>query len=282
MDEIFRQGRREDGRAAVARGGRAWGKALVTGATGFLGAALVAPPPRPRRGRRPLPRADRERPLPPPGARRAAPERRDRDLRGSLATPVSAAAAIEGVGVIYHLAASIAGAPADMFLNTVVTSKHLLEAVVASTAGAPKMVLVSPFGVFGVADPPAGRAHRRVHAPRAAPPRGATSTPKPSSGRRSSSANTPSGSVSRSSCSGPARFTGRGGSRMSVRVGLHLAGIFLDLGGENVLPLTYVDNCAEAIALAGESDAALGQTDNVVDDDLVDLPRSTCAATSAR
>jgi nucleoside-diphosphate-sugar epimerase len=56
---------------------------------------------------------------------------------------------------------------------------------------------------------------------------------------------------------------------VSVRVGLDLAGIFLHLGGDNLLPLTYVDNCAEAIALAGQSDAADGQTYNVVDDDLV-------------
>ena len=56
---------------------------------------------------------------------------------------------------------------------------------------------------------------------------------------------------------------------MSVRVGLDLAGIFLHLGGDNLLPLTYVENCAEAIAVAGRSDAASGQAYNVVDDDLV-------------
>src|SRR5262249_28333293 len=44
--------------------------------------------------------------------------------------------------------------------------------------------------------------------------------------------------------------------------------VFLHLGGSNVLPLSYVDNCAEAIAIAARNDAASGQVYNVHDDQL--------------
>lgn len=45
-------------------------------------------------------------------------------------------------------------------------------------------------------------------------------------------------------------------------------GIFLHLGGGNRIPLTYVDSCADAIALAGLVKGVEGRVFNVVDDDL--------------
>ena len=52
------------------------------------------------------------------------------------------------------------------------------------------------------------------------------------------------------------------------RVGRQLSeGGILMLGGGNRLPLTYVDNTASLIALAGRHPAAAGQTFNVVDPD---------------
>ncbi len=40
------------------------------------------------------------------------------------------------------------------------------------------------------------------------------------------------------------------------------------IGGRTILPLTYVENCAEAIVLCAINDQAIGQTFNIVDDDL--------------
>jgi nucleoside-diphosphate-sugar epimerase len=40
------------------------------------------------------------------------------------------------------------------------------------------------------------------------------------------------------------------------------------MGGSNAIPLTYVDNCAEAIVLAGLVQGVDGQIFNVVDDEL--------------
>lgn len=42
----------------------------------------------------------------------------------------------------------------------------------------------------------------------------------------------------------------------------------LVVGGRTILPVTYVENCAEAIVLAMENDQAIGETYNIVDDDL--------------
>jgi nucleoside-diphosphate-sugar epimerase len=67
----------------------------------------------------------------------------------------------------------------------------------------------------------------------------------------------------------PGVIYGCGGTAISARVGFEIFGRFLHLGGRNVLPLTHVDNCADAVVLAGQSEAAVGQTFNVVDDDLV-------------
>jgi nucleoside-diphosphate-sugar epimerase len=45
--------------------------------------------------------------------------------------------------------------------------------------------------------------------------------------------------------------------------------VFMHLGGSNILPLSYVDNCAEAIVLAGLKSGVDGEVFNVVDDDLI-------------
>jgi nucleoside-diphosphate-sugar epimerase len=66
----------------------------------------------------------------------------------------------------------------------------------------------------------------------------------------------------------PGVIYGPSGPAMSSRVGLRVFGIFLHLGRRNRLPLTYVDNCADALIAAAEAPGALGETYNVVDDDV--------------
>ena len=55
---------------------------------------------------------------------------------------------------------------------------------------------------------------------------------------------------------------------MSARVGLNFFGVFLHLGGGNRIPVTYVENCADAIVAASQNPDAVGHVFNVVDDDL--------------
>jgi nucleoside-diphosphate-sugar epimerase len=66
----------------------------------------------------------------------------------------------------------------------------------------------------------------------------------------------------------PGVVYGPGNLAITGRSGIGTFGLFLHLGGSNSLPLTYVDNCAEAIVLAGMKHGIDGQVFNVVDDEL--------------
>jgi len=66
----------------------------------------------------------------------------------------------------------------------------------------------------------------------------------------------------------PGVVYGPGNRSITGRVGIDTFGIFLHLGGSNIIPLTYVDNCAEAIVLAGIKNGIDNEVLNIVDDDL--------------
>jgi nucleoside-diphosphate-sugar epimerase len=66
----------------------------------------------------------------------------------------------------------------------------------------------------------------------------------------------------------PGAVFGPGKKAITGRVGIGTFGIFLHLGGSNRIPFTYVDNCAEAIVLAGLKDGIDGEVMNIVDDQL--------------
>jgi len=66
----------------------------------------------------------------------------------------------------------------------------------------------------------------------------------------------------------PGFVFGPGQELLGSRIGLEVLGLFLHLGGRNPVPLTYVENCAEAVALAGTAPEAEGTALHLVDDDL--------------
>jgi len=66
----------------------------------------------------------------------------------------------------------------------------------------------------------------------------------------------------------PGAVYGPGKPEITGRVGIDTFGVFLHLGGSNRIPFTYVDNCAQAIVLAGIKSGVDGEVFNVVDDDL--------------
>lgn len=66
----------------------------------------------------------------------------------------------------------------------------------------------------------------------------------------------------------PGAVYGPGSHHITSRVGIDTFGIFFHLGGSNPVPLTYVDNCADAIVLAGITPGVEGEVFNIVDDDL--------------
>jgi nucleoside-diphosphate-sugar epimerase len=66
----------------------------------------------------------------------------------------------------------------------------------------------------------------------------------------------------------PGTVYGPGKKAIPGRVGIETFGPFLHMGGSNHVPLTFVDNCADAIVLAGLTAGIDGEFFNVVDDDL--------------
>ena len=67
----------------------------------------------------------------------------------------------------------------------------------------------------------------------------------------------------------PGAVYGPEDNKITGRVGIDTFGIFIHLGGSNKIPFTYVDNCAEAIVLAGLKEGVDGEVFNIVDDDLL-------------
>jgi nucleoside-diphosphate-sugar epimerase len=67
----------------------------------------------------------------------------------------------------------------------------------------------------------------------------------------------------------PGYVFGAGKQELNGRVGIKIFGPLIQVNGSNLLPLTYVDNCAEAIVLAGLTPGIDGEVFNIVDDDLL-------------
>ncbi len=67
----------------------------------------------------------------------------------------------------------------------------------------------------------------------------------------------------------PGVVFGPGKPALSGRIGTNTFGFFMHMGGSNQLPLTFVDNCADAIVLAGLKSGIDGEVFNVVDDELL-------------
>lgn len=66
----------------------------------------------------------------------------------------------------------------------------------------------------------------------------------------------------------PGYVYGPGTTAITGRVGIDTFGVFLHLGGTNKIPFTYIDNCVDAIILAGLKSGIDGEVFNVVDDEL--------------
>lgn len=239
---------------------------LVTGSNGFLGRAVVEQLllhgeteirclVRSNRARNELDRVCE-----------SFPNARIEILSGDLTAPPDAVHAVKNVKTIYHLAAQMKGDPADLFLNTVVGSKNLLDAAVAESLE--RVILVSSFGVYGTSELPKGTLVTETTPLETHPERrDVYSHCKLRQEQLFWEYYKKHGFelvVMR-----PGVVYGPGGTAISARVGLNIFGIFWRMGGSNLLPLTYVDNCAEAIVLAGGHPQTSGEVYNVVDDELV-------------
>ena len=190
-------------------------------------------------------------------------------IRGNLLNREDCIAATKDVAVIYHLAAGrgVKSFP-DAFMNSVVTTRNLLEASLRHTC-LRRFVNVSSFAVYTNTRKPRGKLlsescpveehpERRGDAYCFAKVRQDAIVSE--YGKRFG---IPYVIVR------PGYVYGPGNEAITGRVGIGTFGVFLHLGGSNIIPFTYVDNCAEAIALAGLKKGVDGEVFNVVDDDLL-------------
>jgi nucleoside-diphosphate-sugar epimerase len=184
----------------------------------------------------------------------------------NLLAKADAARILAGIDVVVHAAAGMRGAPADMYLNTVVATRNLLDALANSAVR--RLVLISSFAVYGTYDLPRGAVVDESSPLEA--------HPEWRDGYALAKLHQEELVRERMQKLGrelvvlrPGVIYGPGGSPYSNRVGANVFGWFLHLGGSNLLPLSYVDNCAEAVAVACSSPAAAAGTFNVHDNDLV-------------
>jgi nucleoside-diphosphate-sugar epimerase len=189
-------------------------------------------------------------------------------IRGNLLSREDCKAATKGAAVVYHLAAGTGEKSfPDAFMNSVVTTRNLLDACVEHGC-LKRFVSISSFAVYSNRDKPGGRVLDESAPVEARPElRGeAYCYAKLRQDQLVEAYGKEQGIpyvLVR-----PGAVYGPGKAGITGRVGIGTFGIFLHLGGGNRIPFSYVDNCADAIVLAGVVKGVDGEVFNVVDDDL--------------
>lgn len=189
-------------------------------------------------------------------------------INGNLLSTQSCANAAKDVTLIFHLAAARGEKSIpDAFMNSVVTTRNLLDAA-RKSGSLKRFVNVSSFAVYTNCNKPHGRLLDEDCPTEQEP------------GRRGDAytfAKVKQEQIVRHYGEQfgvpfvvvrPGYVYGPGNEGLTGRVGIGTFGVFLHLGGGNTIPITFVDNCARAIVAAGLCAGIDGQTFNVVDDDL--------------
>lgn len=189
-------------------------------------------------------------------------------VKGNLLRREDCLAAAKDVAIIYHLAAG-AGEKSvpDAFMNSVVTTRNLLDASLQH-GSLRRFVNVSSFTVYTNVQKPKGRLLDEACPIEPHPERisDAYCYAKVKQDELVTEYGKKYGIpyvIVR-----PGSVYGPGKKQITGRVGVDTFGLFLHLGGGNRIPFTYVDNCADAIALAGLQPGVEGEVFNIVDDNL--------------
>jgi len=189
-------------------------------------------------------------------------------VQGNLLSSDDCRKMVRDVTLIYHLAAArgVKSIP-DAFLNSVVTTKNLLQAA-APVQALKRFVNISSFAVYSNWNLRAGgRLDESCEMERTPHLRGdAYCYAKVKQDELVIAVcrkeNIPFVIVR------PGVVYGPGNMKLPGRIGIGSFGLYLHLGGANKIPFTYIDNCAQAIILAGLKKGVEGEIFNVVDDDL--------------
>ena len=190
-----------------------------------------------------------------------------RVIKGNLLSRDTCRLAVEGVSVIYHLAAGVEKSYPGCFLNSVVTTRNLLDAAIKEPS-LKRFVNISSIAVYsnekirrgGLLDETCEVESHMSE--RHEPYTYGKAKQDEILLEYARQHNVPYVLVRPSVVFGP------GKAKITDRIGSDLFGVFLHKGLGNRIPLTYVDNCADAIVLAGLKKGIEGQVFNITDDDL--------------
>jgi nucleoside-diphosphate-sugar epimerase len=231
---------------------------LITGAGGFFGNYAVAAA---------LAQGHRVRALLRPAADAEALRWRDHPRLELARLDLRAAAGIDrllaGIDAVLHLAAAASGSLYDQLAATVVGTEHLLDAM--HRCGVDRMVHVGTLAVYGYRHLPRGAlVDEATPLERDLERRDAYTQAKLYQERLVRDRATVAGW--RLTVLRPGVMFGRD-RLFNAHIGAQIgADRWLRIGARATIPLCYVENCAEALVLAAERDAAAGQVLNLVDD----------------
>jgi len=235
-------------------------KALVTGANGFLGCQVV------KQLLQLCPKAE-IRAMVRHNSSLNELEGLDIEIfRGSLNSPQRVKDAVDDIDTLIHMAAAMAGSPPGMFIETVVATENLFNALDANAIK--KIVFVSSFSVYDAFGLKSGSVVDE-------------NTPlEPHPELRDAYAwckywqekfcreKAKEMGINLITIR-PGVIYGKGRSMLSHRLGERLPGlqIYLAIGKKSRLPLTYVENCAEAVVKACLNETIQNEVFNIVDDE---------------
>lgn len=189
-------------------------------------------------------------------------------VKGDLLSRDDCKAAAEGVSIIYHLAAGMEKSFAGAFMNSALATRNLMDGFLQF--GKPKrFVNVSSFSVYSNLTLKRGALLDETCPLEDAPqerfdPYGFGKLKQEELVKEYGSKFELPYVILR-----PGYVFGPGKRELSGRVGNKTFGLFVQISGAQSLPLTFVDNCAEAIMLAGLRAGIDGEVFNVVDDELM-------------
>lgn len=188
-------------------------------------------------------------------------------VKGNLLVDSDCEKAAQNASVVYHLAAGRGKSFSGCFLDSAVTTRNLLNAI-NKCSSVKRFVNVSSFSVYNNWNAKKGslldencpieREHMVRYDPYAFGKIKQDDVVNEYSKRHNISVVTVRPGV----VFGPQRST------ITGRVGIDTFGIFLHIGGNNKIPFTYVENCADAIVMTGLIPDIDGEVFNIVDDDL--------------
>src|SRR5436309_3356415 len=188
-------------------------------------------------------------------------------VKGNLLSREDCSVATRDVAVIFHLAVGGGKSFPEAFMNSVITTRNLLEASLRETC-LRRFVSISSFTVYTNTQKPRWRLldescpvekHPELRGDAYCFAKVKQDEIVTEYGKRFG---LPYVIVR------PGYVYGPGNEGITGRVGVGTFGLFLHLGGSNTIPFTYVDNCVDAITLAGLKKGVDGEVFNVMDDDL--------------